>query len=137
MSESDWLNSADPKAMLIYLRNNVRIEDRAYRLFALACCRRILADFPTRRNQLLLELAEGYIDTPDRHEAKFDELAFKMVCHGDSVEAAAGTADFAARAVNEIDGDRDERRAQAEILRQIVGNPFDSSRGLPTSTSRA
>jgi hypothetical protein len=42
MMETDWLNSTQPYEMLVFLLDSGRASNRQFRLFAVACCRRVL-----------------------------------------------------------------------------------------------
>jgi hypothetical protein len=59
-SESDWLTSSDPSAMLDLLGNEA--SERKLRLFAVACCRRIWDIIPSGLHQQAVQLAEQYAD---------------------------------------------------------------------------
>jgi hypothetical protein len=62
MTEAEWLACADPLEMLGFLRG--KVSDRKLRLFACACCRRVLAFGPCLDNDLYeaLTIAENLAD---------------------------------------------------------------------------
>ncbi len=130
MTEAEWDSSTDPEAMLRHLRG--RVPDRTLRLFAIACCRRIVERCDSRRNKLLLALAEEYLNVPVDTEQDFVELACMSACHNDADEAALGASDYSARAVQGTAPDEEgrekaflaERTVQAALLRELVGKPI-------------
>jgi len=62
MTEADWLAATDPEPMLYFLKG--KVSDRKLRLFAAACCRRVLhaADEDEKGSVLLVQLAERHAD---------------------------------------------------------------------------
>ncbi len=60
MTDGDWLSSADPDAMLRFVRD--RVTDNDLRKFACACCRRIWHLLMDVRSRQALEVAERFID---------------------------------------------------------------------------
>jgi hypothetical protein len=60
MREQDWLTSADPEAMLDYVRGQTT--DRKLRLFACACCRDVWHLLPDARSRAAVEVSERYAD---------------------------------------------------------------------------
>jgi hypothetical protein len=59
MTESEWENSTDPQAMLVFLQASGLLSERKARLFSVACCRRIWA--------LLPDAIRGAIELTERH----------------------------------------------------------------------
>jgi hypothetical protein len=59
-SEGDWLKCSDPAHLLRFLRG--RTSRRKRRLFAVVCCRRIVALLRDRGSQQALEVAERFLD---------------------------------------------------------------------------
>jgi hypothetical protein len=135
MTESDWLGFDDPVVVLHY--NPGRPSDRQLRLFGCACCRRIWELFPKGPIREAVEVAErfadGLVDAGKLAAARsrvnnsvppkdwnIRWAAFQVVREGARESAAA------ARNVAEMKRAcwPAERRRQAALLRDILGNPF-------------
>jgi hypothetical protein len=137
MTEQEWPACADPAAMLMSLG---RLSDRKYRLFVAACCRRIWHLLPDAASRAAVEAAEAYADgrlgLPGLREAAKavferepspakDAAFYAATITGAYNLAARSAAGAAARAVAGDGGDASaEKAAQADLLREIVGNPF-------------
>lgn len=144
MTEADWLASTDPEAMLQLLRG--RCPGRELRLFACACCRRIWHLLTDERSRNAVETSERYAaGAADAEELRLARAAAKDVLrapHGVNIQAARAAVRAAAQdALNDADSSfwyavrvgtraaraavrQGEDAAQADLLRQIVGNPF-------------
>lgn len=138
-TELQWLRGRDAVRLLAGLPHS--LSERKRRLFACACCRRIWDRLGDDRSRQAVELAERL----DYDEAAVDHLrsassaaasaASALVTAGELEAGAAakacqdclcGDALSAANraAVSHYRSRRRERRAQCELLREIVGNPF-------------
>jgi hypothetical protein len=60
MTEAEWLDCTEVKEMIRCLRE--RGSDRKFRLFAIACCRRIWKYISDNRSRAAVEFAESYVD---------------------------------------------------------------------------
>ena len=151
MIQKTWLKSTDPRKMLAHLGHAA--SDRKLQLFACACCRRAWGFVKDKRLEPILLLLEGIADKTvkaarreslqDRSykltNAKIDDsqqcIAWEMWGalresftrdDNDLGESAAAAFGYAA-------GKRDdeffpakgaERKRQADVVREIFGNPF-------------
>lgn len=146
MTESEWLKDGDLGRMLGFLQGWAG--DRKFRLFACACCRRIGPLLPNDECRRAVEIAEQFADglvvTGDleaAHQAASREgetEAGKAVLYATQVglayagwDAAWYVAWYAAQAAVGRGADaiawEGERRTQAALLREIVGNPFQQA----------
>jgi hypothetical protein len=62
MTEAEWLESTDLRAMLSFLQEGGKVSERKLRLFAVACCRLIWALLPNEAARKVIELAERVVD---------------------------------------------------------------------------
>jgi hypothetical protein len=60
MTEAEWLACDDPMPMLEFLRG--KVTERSARLFACACCRRIMQYLPEKRFEQAIETTELFAD---------------------------------------------------------------------------
>src|SRR5262249_41120562 len=60
MTEAQWLACTDPSPMLNFLRN--KTSDRKFRLFAVACCCRILRLLTDQRSINAVLVADRYVE---------------------------------------------------------------------------
>lgn len=148
MTEQEWLDCLDPRWMLEHLRKKAR--SRKLRLFACACARRAWRRLKTPVCCEAVEVAERYADKQAKNAERVqvnrtvralckpphitDEVSITShVSHGTrytQVDAniAAQRAVFVVTGVrnrgDNPDAEDAERAAQAEIFREIFGNPF-------------
>lgn len=100
MTEAEWLVSADPRLMLRFLGKTG--STRKFRLFALACCRRLWHLLSDERSRSALERAERLADQPSADPAEWRSV--KLQAWSAEAELHGGTdllRDRAAAAVNE------------------------------------
>jgi hypothetical protein len=138
MTEEEWLACTDPKPMLEFLRG--KASDRKLRLFAVGCCKRLRGLYRGKRNRQVLEVAERFSD--DLASRKDMEAArgvwldrFDSTVMGAGRRAfswATNTSRFSIRLARETAVEAanwtgsGEPEAQANLLRDIFGNPFRS-----------
>jgi hypothetical protein len=151
MTEAKWLDCTDPNGMLESFRrrktgvpnlarfNAVDASPRKLRLFATACYRRVWHLLPLEHNRLAVEsgelLAEGHASQGDvfslcvatSADNTFDSQLGSSCLFPDAFAAAQRSSSDAAativRAFNLKEGRR-ELVSQADLLREIFGNPF-------------
>jgi hypothetical protein len=150
VKESDWVSSDDPDAMLAALGDGPSV--RKKRLFACACCRRVLSRIPDGRIRAALEVSEAFADgaaTREQLAAAYSvawEVYEVAMSSGEpeepfteAVEQACGEelGDVAAIAQEaRLDPalyddpspadrrfTRRERKAQADLIRDLFGRP--------------
>jgi hypothetical protein len=124
MTEADWLTGTDPEPLLEYLRG--RASERKLRLFAVGCCRRVwsavspmgqdtvhVAERCADGQAALRELLDAYDDSDAGWVEDAHQWAGRVANWATALGGQAAL------------GGRAERRAgQADLLREIMGNPF-------------
>jgi hypothetical protein len=157
MTEAEWRAATDPQPMLVDLLDRGGASERKLRLFAVACCQRILRLLPDSvRCREAVEEAERFADShpPEAHRSKVltavaaSTAAFAATAVGSPDGADAGAfAAHAAYAASSLTGtgyaddeaavwsvaadaagveecfDAGELRCQADLLRDLFGNP--------------
>jgi hypothetical protein len=121
VTEQEWLTGTDPYPMLQFVRG--RLTERQMRLFAVACCRSIwpLLDKPHRD---VVEVAERYAEGRARGELVRARQA-AWAASGFTVQHAASNFPLhAATTCALFAGVRPGGPGAADLLREIVGNPF-------------
>jgi hypothetical protein len=163
MTEADWFTATDPRPMLAFLRG--RATERKLRLFGVAACRQAADLFPDRRLHDAVRVAEwladGGVTEAERVAAEMaadaaaqeaievDDLNYHLLTPR-SVVAARYDADAAASDAASImyasvwqgeqtfDGiDAEVRTEQADLLRELFGNPFHSVAFDPSHRTEA
>ena len=132
MTESQWQVASEPHAMLEFLQSNGKPNERKVRLFAVACSRRMW-DRIDALGRNAVDVAERFADGAADAEGM---RAARLACHGAGGQAAwyaaashpAIAARNAARSAQAgavtLATEADELVAQANLLREIFGNPF-------------
>ncbi len=134
MTESEWLTCTNPMLMLEFLQG--KGSGRKLRLFACACCRRVvrlLSEKQYRDGLAVAErIAEGVGTEAERAEASVSHPWYSDLVGcaliADPFEAARAAQYYAAKAVRiEVSNDKvntawiTERTAQTDLLRDIFG----------------
>jgi hypothetical protein len=153
MTETEWLESPEPDAMLEFLQG--RASDRKLRLFAVACCRRVVHLLKDDRFRHAIDVTERFADRNASADELYDALALAEMatrehpsaagCYprdpnpfredlSDPLRFATSTARQAAYVAYMVDaaaGVR-ERAVQADLLRDLF-NPFRPAAPEPGS----
>jgi hypothetical protein len=183
MTEAEWLASTDVRAMYVFLGDTTALfrtrwqgyrsvprfalDGRKSRLFAVACCRRILHLIPVEAARQVVEMSERFADgrasgeetlaTIVASERACEEHSQRLAAYGSRlwrheheaiiavsrvhrtesggrsgvIRAAAAAWVWAAAVQQNLEGEDAGRRLieaeyarQADLLRDIVGNPF-------------
>lgn len=135
MTEAEWRDAVEPHSLLAYLQESGSVSDRKLRLFAVACVRRVWV-WIHPLGQRAVEVAEAFADgAADAGELR----AARLACQGLGGDAAwypavtnpAIAARNSARSVQTgvaknplLGNEAAELLAQAELVREIFGNPF-------------
>ncbi|QEL17428.1 hypothetical protein [Limnoglobus roseus] len=139
MTEAEWLAGTDSTLLLAFLEG--KASSRKFRLFAVACCRRLLPLAPTKRNQEDVESAERFADGTIP-ESQLNAVFYQRIERAspihttcamlpDAFHAAIISANQTSRSISlqkPPKGRRDARigegTTQTTFLRDIFGNPF-------------
>jgi hypothetical protein len=135
MTEAEWLACADPNPMLQHLEGIDLLGERKLRLFACACVRSIWHLLTHEADRNAVETAERYADglagrAELRAAVAAAALAAATTCRDHAGKAACEAVRWTAAALAGHDGkDADafahaQQQAQADLLRDLYGNPF-------------
>jgi hypothetical protein len=140
VTETDWLSCNNPFEMLSFVRDS--ISQRKLRLFACACCRRIWHLLPCQENRDLVAAVENFpdgpIETRDLDEAIIATSKRERDFANDGgfwaaknlgrsyykLDPLSSAVTVAVKAARCTDDARVEQAAQADLLRDLVPNPF-------------
>jgi hypothetical protein len=151
MNETDWLVSVSPRKMIAAL--NGKGSERLWRLFAVACARRVEHQMRDDRSRKALEVAERFADGAATREelraarvhaeeavqeARYDEYideeraGFRWDDEYQAVVGVRCAAEAALQCVAEDIGNKPggqvtviaERFQLPDLLREVFGNPF-------------
>jgi hypothetical protein len=147
MTEHDWLECEHSRPMLDFLIH--KASGRKFRLYAVACCRRIWTHLRDDRARAAVEVAERFAEAAtDKQELKAARLAVAIARRELHWKQRSKTPGFALEAVCAAVADQpwdaarqaswasawastptgpnhpEERRAHAELVREVFGNPF-------------
>jgi hypothetical protein len=142
MTEAQWLNGEEPRQLLEHVEVHqhaarTRSGRRKLRLFACACCRRIWHLLPGEPHRRCVELSERFADgqiDKDEFQRQADAVRSQLFAGSwvsDAVRAALEERPqdatwaplFAAWAAG-TGPNRDDERAQCDLVRELFGNPF-------------
>jgi hypothetical protein len=145
MTEAEWLACADPKAMLVFLRDGTQVSDRKLRLFTVACCRSVWHQLPDECSRQAVQVGEQYADgltTDEERNVAWDAIRIrkKRTIDKQDFELAADLRDTEGPVYDNM------RRQWFTVpivagrykdifLRDIFGNPFHPSPPLPSAAS--
>jgi hypothetical protein len=131
MTDEEWLTCPDPDSLLWFLLMNRRASDRQLRLFAVACARRVWHMLSDDRDRGLVDVAQLLADgrAPASDVRCAGSQARGPLAH--LFESAASAADegslaiasFRAGAARRGPAFLAERSAQADLIREVFGNP--------------
>jgi hypothetical protein len=138
MTEAEWLTWKHPARLLEHLRGEAG--KRKLRLFACACCRRVIQLMPDPRSHRALDVAERVADgsagaaeweraSASLRDVEHDHASWALTF--DAFIAAERGAAFTAHAAQAAtrpalrpEARRAEEAVQADLVRDIFGNPF-------------
>ena len=153
MTEEEWLVNREPSVMILFLEERSWIEapdapasphERKFRLFAIACCRHIEHLLTDQRSRDALAVIERWVEGDASDEAKHNaartagmvtwdlehtedgqlQAAYAVCTTVDDIqEAHTDTIKAAEEAANAV-RNASEEAYQADLVREIFGNPF-------------
>jgi len=141
MNEVEWLESVDSEMMLAEVYRTA--SEQLVRLFVCACCRRIWHQLLDERSRLAIVVTEAFA----RDEVGIEELATaRLAARAAWVERSAMKDDHPAaaayycttpgcsflpaalnRVLSSVIERNEEMAAQARLLREMIGNPFQQN----------
>ncbi|HZU37208.1 MAG TPA: hypothetical protein VFA18_14900 [Gemmataceae bacterium] len=137
MTQYDWLHADEPQTMLLFLRDSQKLNDRELRLFTVACCRRVWQNLTHEKSRRAVEVAEEFADQEERLDRASrlhallgllrtwkDAGADGLLVANNPFRLATEYASWAVKQTIVQPEQAKERKAQADLVRDIFGNPF-------------
>lgn len=133
MTEAEWLAATSPFTGINFLQ--LRGSERKFRLFCIACCEMLIrevavSDRAKRAVEVASLFADNLVSSDQVRAATYKPTgAVETACYytidDDDVRLSAiSSAGFSISGLSKIDRPRDVRADQADLLRDIFGNPF-------------
>ena len=150
MTEEEWISAARPSKLLRFLHSDADASDRKFRLFGVACCRRVVEQLPDvtladvidgceqladdftfarltslrRTADRVAESARSVDSDSDQDYIEYSTAVCQLTEYPIAPEHCADSCMNALCGHDDYDTGRGEMLFQVDLLRDVFGNPF-------------